>query len=396
MLRRVKKIFELEASTGIFLLISTALALLVANSNNFIIYNNFFSYNLPLDLKFIGIYKNLTIHDWINDALMAIFFLLVGLELKEEILVGELSSKSRIMLPAIAACGGVIIPALIFYLCNFNNPQNLRGFAIPSATDIAFAYGAICLFGNKISKSLKVFLISLAIFDDLSAVILIAFFYSQNISLLYVILVFLCIILLAIFNLKKFTNIFLYLGLGIILWLMFLKSGIHPSIAGVVLAMFIPRDKDTLQKLIKKIAPTVNFLILPIFAFANSGVRIENFSLEIFTTPLVLGITLGLFLGKQIGVMLFSYLAIKLGFAHLLRSPKGVTSWLEFYAVSVLTGIGFTMSFFIGSLAFANNQIAIDQVKIGVLLGSFLSLIFGLTLIFFTTKKTFIKRSRKN
>jgi NhaA family Na+:H+ antiporter len=388
MLHRVKKIFELEASTGILLFIATILALLVANSANFTIYNNFFSYNLPLNLKFIGLYKNLTIHDWINDALMAIFFLLVGLELKEEILVGELSSKSRVMLPAISACGGVIFPALIFYLCNFNNSENLRGFAIPTATDIAFAYGAICLFGNKVSKSLKVFLISLAIFDDLNAILIIAIFYSHNISLFYIGLAILCAFMLAIFNLKKFTNLFLYLGLGIILWLMFLKSGIHASAAGVVLAMFIPRDNDTLHKLIKKIAPMVNFLILPLFAFANCGVRFENFSLEIFTSQLVLGITFGLFFGKQIGVMLFSFLAIKLGFTHLPRSPKGVASWFEFYAISVLTGIGFTMSFFIGSLAFVNNHSAIDEVKIGVFCGSFLSLIFGLILIFFATRKS--------
>ena len=388
MLRRVKKIFELEASTGILLLIATALSLLVANSANFKIYNDFFLLNLPLNLSFIGIYKDLSIHDWINDALMAIFFLLVGLELKEEILIGELSTKSRAMLPVIAACGGVIVPALIFYICNFNHLENLRGFAIPTATDIAFAYGAICLFGNKASKSLKVFLISLAIFDDLNAIMIIAIFYSHNISLFYIGLAFLCAIILAIFNLKKFTNLFLYLGLGIILWLMFLKSGIHSSIAGVVLAMFIPRNNDTLHKLIKKIAPTVNFLILPLFAFANSGVRIENFSLEILTTPLVFGITFGLFFGKQIGVMLFSFLSIKMGLTHLPRSAKGESSWLEFYGVSVLTGIGFTMSFFIGSLAFVNNHSAINEVKIGVLCGSFLSLIFGIMLIFFATRKS--------
>ena len=171
------------------------------------------------------------------------------------------------------------------------------------------------------------------------------------------------------------------------MWLLVLKSGIHPTIAGVVLAIFIPRQKDLLHKLIKKIAPIVNFLILPLFAFANSGVRIENFSLELFTQPLVLGIILGLFLGKQIGVMLFSFLAIKLGLTHLPRSPKGVSSWLEFYGVSVLTGIGFTMSFFIGSLAFFNNAALFDQVKIGVLAGSFLSAVFGMLIIYASLPK---------
>ena len=391
MLKRVKKIFELEASTGILLLIAAISALMVANSQNFTIYQDFFSIKIPLNLSFFGIYKDLTLHDWINDALMAIFFLLVGLELKEEVLAGELSSKSRAMLPAIAACGGVIVPALIFYLCNLNHEENLRGFAIPTATDIAFAYGVICLFGNKISKSLKVFLISLAIFDDLNAILIIAFFYSQSLAPIFMLLAFLVACCLAILSLKKSTNVSFYLILGAILWIMVLKSGIHATIAGVVLAMFIPRQKDVLHKLIKKIAPIVNFLILPLFAFANSGVRIENFSLEIFTKPLVLGIILGLFIGKQIGVMLFSFVAIKLGLTHLPRSPKGVSSWLEFYGVSILTGIGFTMSFFIGSLAFFNNPSLFDEVKIGVLAGSFLSAIFGMLVIYISLAKFKIK-----
>lgn len=391
MLKRVKKIFELEASTGILLLIAAISALMVANSQNFKIYQDFFSIKIPLNLSFFGIYKDLTLHDWINDALMAMFFLLVGLELKEEVLAGELSSKSRAMLPAIAACGGVIVPALVFYLCNLNHEENLRGFAIPTATDIAFAYGIICLFGNKISKSLKVFLISLAIFDDLNAILIIAFFYSQSLAPIFMLLAFLVTCCLAILSLKKSTNVSFYLILGAILWIMVLKSGIHATIAGVVLAMFIPRQKDVLHKLIKKIAPIVNFLILPLFAFANSGVRIENFSLEIFTKPLVLGIILGLFIGKQIGVMLFSFVAIKLGLTHLPRSPKGVSSWLEFYGVSILTGIGFTMSFFIGSLAFFNNPSLFDEVKIGVLAGSFLSAIFGMLVIYISLAKFKIK-----
>jgi NhaA family Na+:H+ antiporter len=388
MLHRVKKIFELEASTGILLLVATIASLFVANSENFTIYHEFFSHKLPLNLNFVGIYKDLTLHNWINDALMALFFLLVGLELKEEILAGELSSKSRAMLPAIAACGGVIVPALIFYFCNFNHPENLRGFAIPTATDIAFAYGVICLFGKKVSKSLKVFLISLAIFDDLIAILIIAFFYTQNLDLIYLLLAFLTLFGLAILNLKGSTKISFYLILGIVLWLMVLKSGIHPTIAGVALAAFIPRQKDVPHKLIKKIAPIINFLILPLFAFANSGVRIENFSWEIFNSPLVLGIILGLFFGKQIGVMLFCFLAIKLGLTHLPRSPKGVSSWLEFYGAAVLTGIGFTMSFFIGSLAFLHDQVAFDEVKIGVLAGSFLSAVFGMAIIYFSLSRT--------
>jgi NhaA family Na+:H+ antiporter len=390
MLHRVKKIFELEASTGILLMIATAAALMTANSQNHEIYHQFFAIKAPLNLSFIGITKDLTLHDWINDALMALFFLLVGMELKEEILVGELSSKSRAMLPAIAACGGVIVPALIFYFFNLNHEENLKGFAIPTATDIAFAYGVICLFGNKISKSLKVFLISLAIFDDLNAILIIAFFYSQNLAPIYMIFAFVIVMLLAVLNLKNHARVSSYLVLGFLLWLMVLKSGIHATIAGVVLAMFIPRQKDVLHDLIKKIAPTVNFLVLPIFAFANSGVRIEEFSKEIFATPLVLGIIAGLFIGKQLGVMLFSFIGIKLGLTHLPRGAKGESSWLEFYGVSILTGIGFTMSFFIGSLAFPGNQMLFDEVKIGVLAGSFLSAIFGIIVIYlsFFLRKT--------
>ncbi len=374
MLRQVKKIFELEATTGILLLLATIAALAIANSSAFQIYQNIFAFNLPVGL---------TLRDFINDALMAVFFFLIGLELKEEVLVGELSSKSRAILPLIAACGGVIFPALIFYFCNFDSPQNLRGFAIPTATDIAFAYGVLCLFGKKISKSLKVFLISLAIFDDLAAILIIAFFYSQNIDFVFLTLTFVVLLGLAILNLKKSNNLFCYLLLGAMLWLMILKSGIHPTLAGIALAMFIPHKKDSLKKLIKKIAPAVNFLILPIFAFASSGVRIENFSLDVFTKPLVLGIILGLFFGKQIGVMLFSFIAIK---SKIARLPG--KSWLEFYGVTILTGIGFTMSFFIGSLAFLNNPMLLDLVKIAVLAASFLAAIFGILVISLTIKKT--------
>jgi len=366
MLRQVKKIFELEAVTGILLLLATAAALAIANSTFFSIYQNIFNFDLPLGL---------TLREFVNDALMAVFFFLIGLELKEEVLFGELSTKSRAILPLIAAFGGVIFPALIFYFFNFDQPQNLRGFAIPTATDIAFAYGVICLFGKKISKSLKVFLISLAIFDDLAAILIIAFFYSQNIDFIFLALAFLALLALAILNLKKSNNLVFYLALGAILWLMVLKSGIHPTVAGIALAMFIPNQKNSIKNLIRKIAPLVNFLILPIFAFASSGVRIENFSSEIFYDPLVLGIIFGLFFGKQIGVMLLSAIAIKSGLARL---PS--KSWLEFYGATILTGIGFTMSFFIGSLAFENNN-ANDAVKIGVLCASFLSAVFGMLVI---------------
>jgi Na+:H+ antiporter, NhaA family len=389
MIRRVKKVFELEASTGIFLLIATIAALWVANSEGFTLYQNFFAINLPINFDVVGIHKNMTVRDWINDGLMAIFFLLVGLELKEEVLAGELSSKERAMLPAIAAVGGVVVPALIFLMFNFDHKENLKGFAIPTATDIAFAYGVICVFGKKISKSLRVFLISLAIFDDLAAILIIAIFYSQGLSLFYLLLSFVVFAGLAALNFRNSTTVSFYLLLGAALWLMVLKSGIHPTVAGVVLAMFVPHDKNTLKNLIKKIAPAVNFIVLPIFAFANSGVRIADFSLDVMSQPLVLGIICGLFFGKQIGIMLFSFIAIKLKITHLPRSLTGKeVSWFEFYGVVILTGIGFTMSFFIGSLAFFDNQILFDEVKIAVLVASFLAAVFGMAIINFSLSKS--------
>ncbi len=389
MIRRVKKIFELEASTGIFLLIATIAALWVANSEGFNVYQNFFAINLPINFDLVGIQKDMSVRDWINDSLMAIFFLLVGLELKEELIAGELSSKSKAILPAIAALGGVLMPALIFFMFNHNHPENLKGFAIPTATDIAFAYGVICLFGKKIFKSLKVFLISLAIFDDLAAILIIAIFYSQNLNLFYLFLSFVVFAGLAVLNFRKSTMMSFYWILGSALWLMVLKSGIHPTVAGVALAMFIPHEKGLLKKLIKKIAPAVNFMILPVFAFANSGVRIADFSLDILTQPLFLGIVCGLFFGKQIGIMLFSFIAIKLKITNLPRSLSGVeVSWFEFYGVAILAGIGFTMSFFIGSLAFLNNVALFDEVKIAVLAASFLAAVFGMAIINFSLTKS--------
>ena len=385
MLRKVKKIFELEALTGILLLIATALALIIANSQYHANYQNFFEIIIPINFPEIGIVKNLTLTDWINDFLMAIFFLLVGLELKEELLNGELSSFNRASLPLICAIGGVIFPALIFYLSNISHPQNLSGIAIPCATDIAFAYGVICLFGKKIPKSLKVFIVSLAIFDDLIAIAIIAIFYSTNIEIIYLLWTIIFLGILAILNLRQKTKLIFYVVLGIGLWLMILKSGIHASVAGVLLAIFIPRHQDCLKSLIKLIAPKVNYLILPIFAFANSAVVLANFDLSVLGESLFLGIVLGLFFGKQIGVMFSAYLAVKFQIAKLPRCSKnGEVSWMEFYGVAILTGIGFTMSFFIGNLAFDQEHI-LEEVKLAVLFASAISALMGIIIIFFMT-----------
>jgi NhaA family Na+:H+ antiporter len=369
MIKSIKNFFELEVATGLLLAITTIAALFIANSAYHQAYHDFFL------LSFSG----LTFKDWINEALMAIFFLLIGLELKKEILTGELSSKKKITLPFIAAFGGVIIPSLIFCYFNLGEAQNLKGFAIPSATDIAFAYGMISLFGKKFPQSLKIFLVALAVIDDLIAILIIAIFYSQEISAIYILLSFLILFGLLLLNLKNSTNIFFYLFLGILLWLTILHSGLHATLAGVLVAAFIPLKKGLLEKLAHKIAPFVNFIILPIFAFANAGVGIKEFPIEDISIPLILGITLGLFVGKQLGVMLFSFIAIKIKIASL----PSKTNWMQFYAMSIFTGIGFTMSLFVGSLAFFGNELLFDEVKIGVLLGSLLSMIYGSLIVFF-------------
>ena len=376
-----KTFFKSEIAIGISLIVATIIAILTANSNSGNIYFEFLAIQAPLNLSFIGIYKDLTLLEWVNDALMAVFFLLVGLELKREILVGELSSKQKLSLPAIAAAGGIIIPLLIFGYFNFNNLENMRGFAVPCATDIAFAYGMISLFGKTLSNSLKIFLVALAVLDDLVAILIIAFFYSENISSHYLLFSILIMMLLSLCNLIEVRRISIYLILGAFLWIMVLKSGLHATLAGVLLAMFIPlevKKKPFLSKLAHQIAPSVNFLILPIFAFANAGVKLDNFSSDLLLNPLVLGIALGLFLGKQLGVILFSFIAVKINLSHL---PRG-SNWLEFYAAAIFTGIGFTMSLFIGSLAFFKQAELLDLAKIGVLLGSLASVIFGVLIIY--------------
>ena len=363
-------------AVGLTLIFVTLCALIISNSKNFLIYQDFFNQNIDLNLKFLGVYKALTLRDWINDFLMAIFFFLIGLELKSEILIGELSSKKKMALPLICAIGGVVFPMLIFAYFNKNIPENMRGLAIPCATDIAFAYGFITLFGKTFSDSLKIFIVALAVIDDLIAILIIAIFYSQNIEIFYLGYACLAIVGLIILNSRNSSKISLYILLGLMLWLMILKSGLHATLAGVILALFIPLKigkNNFLEKIAHKISPMVNFFILPIFAFANSGVRIEGFSLEKISSPIIVGVTFGLFFGKQIGVMLSAYLSLKLGFAKL---PRG-TNWIEFYGASLFTGIGFTMSLFIASLAFSNDLKNFDDAKIGVIAGSIFSVIAG-------------------
>jgi len=372
------KIFAIIFSSEILLLFATIFAILVANSSYFDLYHDFFKTTLNFGLP---AFEHVSLKFLIDDCLMSIFFILVGLELKKEITIGELSSKSKLLLPVLAALGGVIFPALIFYNLNINHPENLRGFAIPCATDIAFTYAIIKAFGNKIPSALKIFIVTLAVADDLMAIVIIAFFYTAKLQLFYLFLAFLVTIFLFLLNFRNIKNLMPYIFGGLFLWFFILKSGIHPTIAGVVLAMFIPYridQKFLLKNFAQTIAPFVNFIILPLFAFANAGVKISNISFAIFLDPLVIGITLGLFLGKQFGITFVSYILIKLKICNL---PKN-TSWPEFYAVTIFAGIGFTMSLFVGNLAFYHDDF-LDKVRIGVLSGSLISVVAGSLVLLF-------------
>jgi NhaA family Na+:H+ antiporter len=365
-----------EAAGGLVLMGVAVLALAVANSAL-----------APIYFEALHVYVlGLSLQHWINDALMALFFLLVGLEIKREMLDGQLSSWSRRALPGIAAAGGMIVPALIYVAFNAATPETLRGWAIPSATDIAFALGVLSLLGPRIPVSLKVFLTALAILDDLGAVAIIAAFYTGGLDLAMLALSALTVMLLAGLNWRGVERLTPYLVLGAVLWFFVLKSGVHATLAGVALACAIPLRRtpgrpeaaeSTLIRLEHSLQPWVAFLILPVFGFANAGVSVEGMALSALLSPVSLGIAAGLFLGKQIGVFAFAWAAIQLRLAEL---PANAT-WTQLYGVALLCGIGFTMSLFIGLLAFPNSRELQDTVKIGVLAGSIGSAVVGAALL---------------
>jgi Na+:H+ antiporter, NhaA family len=380
-----KWFFKLEAASGLVLLIAAILALFISNSSLSEIYFHSLEKYLFVGFKNFGL--KLSIHHWINDALMAIFFFFVTLEIKREFLQGELSNIKQALLPIIAAVGGMIVPAIFYIVINYNNPETISGWAIPSATDIAFSLGILSLLGSRIPVSLKVFLTALAIIDDLGAILIIAFFYSGDLNIPYLSLILLSYILLLVLNKFSIKTFAPYLLIGLCMWFFTYKSGIHATIAGVLLASSIPHklkrlDFSLLVKLEHNISPYVAFIIMPIFAFANAGVNLEGLSLNSLLSPVPLGILLGLFFGKQIGVMLFSYISVKFKFADM---PNN-SNWLEIYGISILTGIGFTMSLFVGNLAFLEDTQYIDGVKIGVLSGSLLSTVFGYLLLLIFSK----------
>ena len=384
-----KWFFKLEAASGLVLLFAAIIALFVSNSELASIYYDIL--NSYFALGFGEFKLKLSVLHWINDVLMAIFFFLVSLEIKREFIQGELSNPKQASLPIIAAVGGMLVPALIYVAINYGNSETLKGWAIPSATDIAFSLGVLSLLGKRVPISLKVFLTALAIIDDLGAIVIIAFFYSGKIQAMYLLLMLASIIILIIFNRFNIRSFIPYLIVGIFLWDFTHSSGIHATIAGVLLALTIPhKDKKNknshknsmLIKLEHAISPYVAFGIMPIFAFANAGVSLEGLSIATLMNPVPLGILCGLFFGKQFGVFIFSYVSIKLKFAEM---PND-SNWLKLYGVGVLTGIGFTMSLFVGNLAFVETTQYLSGVKIGVLLGSLASTLFGYMLILLSKK----------
>lgn len=376
----VSKVLKNESTSGLLLIFVTILALIFSNTLLSDFYNTFLHTKIEFRVgHYLEISKPLIL--WVNDGLMAIFFLHIGLEIKRELILGHLSSFSKISLPLIAAAGGMLVPALVFVFFNHDNEFAMRGWAIPTATDIAFALGILSLLGKRVPTSLKIFLMALAIFDDLGAILIIAFFYTQDLSVLSILLASAAIFVLFIMNRLQVLSLGAYIIVGSIMWICVLKSGVHATLAGIILAFMIPLNAMNEKRKLVSPAKTlerfihdwVAFLILPIFAFVNAGIDLRDISIEKISEPVSLGIILGLFLGKQIGVFIFTFLAIKFNFAKL---PKCVT-WAQMYGVCVLTGIGFTMSLFIDSLAYDDLSAFFYTDKLAILIGSILSGVVG-------------------
>jgi len=367
-----------EATAGLILVLAAALALIVTNIGYAEAYDRFLE--LPVAIQIGGIGLDKTLIHWINDGLMAIFFFLVGLEIKREVLQGNLSSREQITLPAMAALGGMVAPALIYVFFNRGNPETLQGWAIPAATDIAFALGALALVGSRVPLSLKVFLLTLATLDDLGAIVIIAIFYTSNLSLVGLGLAGIAFALLIALNRLRIDRTAPYIFLGFAMWVFVLKSGVHATLAGVALAMTIPllrRDGSSfIHALEEGLHPYVKFLILPLFAFANAGIPLAGLSMDSLAAPLPLGIAMGLVAGKPLGIGLAVIACVSLGLAKL---PERAT-WPQMIGVGCLAGIGFTMSLFIGTLAF-NTPAQIDAVRLGVIAGSVVSTLFGLMVL---------------
>ncbi len=382
---RAKEFFRWEPSAGLLLMAAALLALIANNSLASSLYAGLLSTPVEIQVGALEIAKPLVL--WINDGLMAVFFFLVGLEIKRELLQGELSSFDKAALPVFAAIGGMAGPAIVFVLLNYGSPETLNGWAIPAATDIAFALGVLALLGSRVPSSLKILLLAVAIIDDLGAIIIIAMFYTSNLSLMALSLAVVPFLGLILLNRSGVKTIAPYVILGTIMWVCVLKSGVHATLAGVITALAIPihgktaDDHSPLLKMEHGLQPWVAFMIVPTFAFANAGVSFSGITLESVLAPLPLGIALGLFVGKQIGVFGMIYLAVKTGIAKL---PDRAT-WTQVYGLACLTGIGFTMSLFIGTLAF-DSATMMNDVRLGVILGSLGSGVLGVTLLLASTQ----------
>ncbi|MCQ9121889.1 Na(+)/H(+) antiporter NhaA [Rodentibacter pneumotropicus] len=386
MLQLIQQFFKLESSSGILLLFAALIAILFANSPLGTIYNDFL--HLPVSVQVGTFAIGKTLLHWINDGFMAVFFVLVGLEVKRELLEGSLSSYQQAIFPAFAAVGGMVIPALVYVFIAYQDPTLANGWAIPMATDIAFALGIMALLSKQVPLPLKVFLLALAIIDDLGAIVVIALFFSHGLSIQALIFAAIAIMLLIILNRFKVTALCAYMVVGIILWTSVLKSGVHATLAGVIIGFCIPlkgeKGETPLEDFEHLLTPWTSFLILPLFAFANAGVSFEGLDFSMLTSPLLLAIALGLIIGKPLGVFGFSYLSVKLGIAKL---PEDI-NFKQIFSVAILCGIGFTMSMFLASLAFDENtgESVNTLSRLGILLGSTFSAIVGYIFLKQTTK----------
>ena len=378
----IQRFLKMESAGGIILMIAAVLALICANTPLETYYALILDTPVEVRVGALEVAKPLLL--WINDGLMALFFFLVGLELKRELVEGELSDKRNIILPGVGAIGGMLVPALIYAYFNYNDPAAMKGWAIPAATDIAFALGVLSLLGSRVPISVKIFLTSLAIFDDIGAILIIAVFYTSKISAFALAVVAICIPILFLMNRKHVESRSVYIMVGVVMWVAMLKSGVHATLAGVILAMFIPIKSvvdpkySPLKSLEHDLHSVVAFFVLPVFAFANAGINLSGVGVEQMLHDVPLGIALGLFAGKQIGIFLLCGLVIKLGWTSL---PKSM-NWLSLYATSALCGIGFTMSLFIGSLAFEETGVnLLFDERLGIILGSLASGIVGFVLL---------------
>ncbi|AGN83236.1 Na+/H+ antiporter NhaA [Pseudomonas sp. GD03651] len=381
------RFFQLEAASGLLLIAAAVLALIINNSPLSYLYSGLLDVPVAVQVGALNIAKPLLL--WINDGLMALFFLLIGLEVKREVVDGHLSKPSQVILPATAAVGGMVVPALIYWFINRDNPAAVAGWAIPTATDIAFALGVLALLGKRVPVSLKLFLMTLAIIDDLGAIIVIALFYSGTLSSVSLLLAAACLVVLIAMNRLGVVKLGPYMIVGLILWVCVLKSGVHATLAGVALALCIPlrtRNAETspLLSLEHALHPWVAYAILPLFAFANAGVSLAGMTVESFTHPVPMGIAIGLLMGKTVGVFGLTWVAVKLRLAAL---PAGA-GWGQILGVAILCGIGFTMSLFVGSLAFApgsSDYAGMDRM--GILTGSFFAAVIGYAVTALASRK---------